>query len=62
MAFIEEFSKYTVELPMISRSHLCDDKLFEARAERVSSTLVLNLHAEVTPLLLGHFQVFGCRC
>lgn len=47
VVFVDEFSRYTVELPMISRSHLCDAyKLFEARAERVSGTSVVNLHAD----------------
>lgn len=45
--FVDEFTRYSVELPMTRRSHLCDAyKLFEARAERVSGCMIVNLHAD----------------
>ena len=45
--FVDEYTRYSVELPMTQRSHLCDAyKLFEARAERISGRLIVNLHAD----------------
>ena len=47
VVFVDEFSRYTVELPLTHRGHLCNAyKLFEARAERLSGALVVNLHAD----------------
>lgn len=45
--FVDEFTRYSVELLITQRSHLCDAyKLFEARAERISGSLIVNLHAD----------------
>ena len=45
--FVDGFTRYTAELPIVSWSYLSDaHKLFEARAERVSGALVVNLHAD----------------
>ena len=47
VVFLDEFTRYTFELPMIDRGQLCNAyKLFEARAERVSGCSVLHLHAD----------------
>ena len=47
VVFLDEFTRYTFELPMVDRGQLCNAyKLFEARAERVSGCSVLHLHAD----------------
>ena len=47
VVLLDEFTRYTVELPLVDRGQLCNAyKLFEARAERVSGCSVLHLHAD----------------
>lgn len=47
VVFLDEFMRYTVELPMVDRGQLYNAyKLFEARAERVFGCSVLHLHAD----------------